>query len=104
MSGITRRTLINRSIGLVAAGALARPHIVNAQAKSAEVWWVQGFVPDEDAAIQKAVADYSKQSGNSINLSIVPFAPMRQKTISALTSGVVPDLIEQSAIQLNAQL
>ena len=104
MPGITRRSLINRSVGLVAAGALARPYIANAQAKTMEMWWVQGFVPDEDVAIKKAVADYEKQSSNKVELSIIPFAPMRQKTISALTSGVVPDLIEQSAIQLNAQL
>ena len=104
MTGITRRSVINRAVALAAAGALARPYIADAQVKTAEVWWVQGFVPDEDAAIQKAVADYQKQSGNKIDLSIVPFAPLRQKTISAITSGVVPDLIEQSAIQLNAQL
>src|SRR5581483_6371017 len=34
-----------------------------------------------------------KQSGNKIELSIVPFAPLRQKIISAITSGVVPDLV-----------
>jgi multiple sugar transport system substrate-binding protein len=104
MSGITRRSLINRSIGLAAAGMLARPHVANAQAKTATVWFVQGFVPDEDVAIKKAVDDYQKQSGNTLDLSIIPFAPMRQKTISAVTSGDVPDLIEQSAVQLAAQL
>ena len=30
---------------------LARPYIAKAQAKTADVWWVQGFVPDEDVAI-----------------------------------------------------
>ena len=104
MTGITRRSVISSAITMAAAGALARPHIANAQAKTIEMWWQQGFVPDEDAAIQKAVADYQKQSGNKVDLSIVPFAPLRQKTVSAITSGVVPDLIEQSAIQLNAQL
>jgi len=93
MPGITRRSLINRSVGLVAAGALARPYIANAQAKTAEVWWVQGFVPDEDVAFRAMAAEYEKQSGDKLNYSIIPFAPMRQKIVSAITSGVVPDLI-----------
>ncbi|HLY44971.1 MAG TPA: ABC transporter substrate-binding protein [Stellaceae bacterium] len=93
MPGVTRRTLLNRSIGLVAAGALARPYIANAQATTAEVWWVQGFFPEEDAAFTTAVAEFEKRSGSKINYSIIPFAPMRQKIISAITSGVVPDLI-----------
>ena len=43
------------------------------------------------------VAEYEKQSGNKIDSSIIPFAPMRQKIISAITSGVVPDLIYADA-------
>jgi len=49
-------------------------------------------VPEEDAALKEAIADYEKASGNSIELSIVPFAPLRQKIVSAMTSGVVPDM------------
>jgi multiple sugar transport system substrate-binding protein len=93
MSGITRRSLINRSVGLLAAGTLARPYVANAQAKTVEIWWVQGFVPEEDAAFRVMVSEYEKQSGNKADYSIVPFAPLRQKIISAITSGVVPDLI-----------
>jgi multiple sugar transport system substrate-binding protein len=92
MAGITRRTLINRSMGLVAAGALARPYVANAQAKTATVWWVQGFVQQEDISFKKTVADYEKASGNKIDYSIIPFAPLRTKIVSALTSGFVPDL------------
>lgn len=40
------------------------------------------------------VADYEKASGNTIDFSIVPFAPLRQKEISAVTSGAVPDIME----------
>jgi multiple sugar transport system substrate-binding protein len=93
MIRLTRRSVLSRSLGVAAAGALTRPYIANAQAKTAQVWWVQGFVPEEDAAFLKLVADYEKQTGNKIDHSIVPFAPLRQKIISAITSGVVPDLI-----------
>jgi multiple sugar transport system substrate-binding protein len=93
MPGITRRTLINRSIGAAAAGTLARPYIADAQAKTATVWWQQGFVPEEDEATRVLVADFEKTAGAKIEISIIPFAPMRQKIISAITSGVVPDVI-----------
>src|SRR5438045_3384189 len=92
MARLTRRSVIRGSIGLVAAGTLARPYIANAQTKTAEVWWAQGFVPEEDVAFKKVIADYEKASGNKIDLSIMPFAPQRQKIVSAVTSGVVPDV------------
>jgi len=77
---------------LAAAGTLARPYIANAAATTADVWWTQGFIPEEDESIKKIVADYEKASGDTIELSIMPFAPQRQKIVSAVTSGVVPDL------------
>jgi multiple sugar transport system substrate-binding protein len=92
MANFTRRSVLRGSLGLAAAGTLARPYIANAATTTAEVWWPQGFVPEEDAAIKKAVADYEKASGNTIELSIMPFAPQRQKIVSAVTSGVVPDM------------
>jgi multiple sugar transport system substrate-binding protein len=94
MEKLSRRSVLRASLGLAAAGTLARPYIANAQAKTATVWWVQGFAPQEDDAFRKLVADYEKASGNKIDYSIVPFAPLRQKFISAITSGVVPDMSE----------
>src|SRR2546421_12234534 len=92
MGNLSRRSVLRNSLGLAAAGTLARPFIANAAATTAEVWWPQGFVPEEDVAIKKIVADYEKASGNTIDLSIMPFAPQRQKIVSAVTSGVVPDI------------
>src|SRR5216117_642090 len=92
MASLTRRSILRSSAALVAAGTLARPYIANAQAKTAEVWWPQGFVPEEDTAIKKIVADYEKASGNKIELSIAPFAPQRQKIVAAMQTGTVPDL------------
>ena len=93
MIKLTRRSLLNSSIGLVAAGTLARPYIANAAATTAQVWWVQGFAEEEDIAFKQMVTDYQKASGNQIEYSITPFAAMRQKEIAAVTSGVVPDII-----------
>jgi multiple sugar transport system substrate-binding protein len=94
MGGLSRRSLLRSSLGLAAAGAVARPFIANAAATTATMWWTQGFAPEEDVAFRKMIADYEKASGNTIDYSIVPFAPLRQKEISAITSGDVPDIME----------
>src|SRR6266478_1637630 len=65
MANFTRRSVLRGSLGLAAAGTLARPYIANAAATTAEVWWAQGFVQEEDVSIKKIV--------------------------SAVTSGIVPD-------------
>ena len=93
MAILTRRSVLRSSLALAAAGGVARPYIANAAATTAELWWVQGFAQEEDIAFKQMVADYEKASGNTIELSIVPFAPMRQKEIAAVTSGLVPDII-----------
>jgi multiple sugar transport system substrate-binding protein len=105
MTILTRRSVLRSSLGLAAAGALARPHVANAAATTAELWWVQGFAQEEDVAFKKVLADYEKASGNKIEDSIIPFAPLRQKAVSAITSGVVPDVMELadfSFLPLNA--
>ena len=94
MGGLTRRSVLRGSLALGAAGTLVRPHIANAAATTAEVWWVQGFAKEEDAAFKKMVAEYEKASGNKIDYSIIPFAPLGQKEVSAITSGIVPDVME----------
>jgi len=97
MVRISRRSVLRASCGLAVAGPLARPYIANAAATTATVWQVQGFVPAEDAAFRKVVADYEKLSGNKIEYSIMPFMALNQKAISALTSGDVHDLIFHDA-------
>ncbi len=94
MNILTRRSLLRGSLAFGATGALARPLIANAAATTAEVWWQQGFAKEEDAAFKKMVAEYEKTSGNKIDYSIIPFAALGRKAISAVTSGVVPDVIE----------
>lgn len=82
---------------MAASTALARPYIANAQAKTAVCWINQGFFPQEDEAMKKVCADYMKESGNKLDYSIMPFMAQNQKTVSALTSGDVPDLVFMDA-------
>jgi multiple sugar transport system substrate-binding protein len=94
MAILTRRSVLRSSLALGAAGALPLPHVANAAATTIEAWWVQGFAEEEDIAFKKMVGDYEKASGNKIEHSIIPYAALRQKAVSAITSGVVPDIIE----------
>ena len=94
---MSRRSVLGGALSVAAAGSLARPYIANAQAKTAVYWAGQGFIPQEDAAMRKVCEDYMKASGNKLEYSLMPFMALNQKTISALTSGDVPDLIFMDA-------
>ncbi len=99
MSNLSRRSVLRASVRLAAGGALARPYIAKAAAKTASVWWVQGFAQEEDVAFNKLIADYEKASGNLIDASIIPYAPLRQKIVSAITSSSVPDVIPSTPVE-----
>ena len=96
MGNLSRRSVLTHSLGWVAVGAIARPYIANAAATTATVWWTQGFAHEEDISFKKIIADYEKASGNTLEYTIVPYAPLRQKIISAVTSGAVPDLFQNN--------
>jgi multiple sugar transport system substrate-binding protein len=102
MGNLSRRSVLRSSLGLAAAGTLARPYVANAAATTANVWWTQGFAQEEDIAFKTIVADYEKASGNTIDYSIMPYAPLRQKIVSAVTSGVVPDLFQNTPAEIIA--
>lgn len=93
MNALSRRFVLQGSLGLAATGTLGRPYIANAAATTITAWWTQGFVPEEDSAIKQVVAEYEKQSGDTVDLSIMPFGPLGQKVVSAITSKNVPDVI-----------
>src|SRR5499427_10265296 len=96
MNKVSRRSMLRGSAALAAAGTIGRPYVANAAAKTAHVWWSQGFVREEDDALKSMIAGYEKASGNVIDVSIVPFGPLMQKIVSALTSGDVPDLLSHT--------
>src|SRR5882672_221845 len=102
MGNLSRRGMIRASAGLAASGTLARPYIARSAATTATVWWTQGFVQEEDVAFKAIVANYEKDSGNKIDYSIVPYAPLRQKIVSAVTGGLVPDLFQNTPNELIA--
>src|SRR5262245_30767343 len=107
MRKLDRRSVLRGSAAVAALGTVGCPWVAKAQAKTATVWWVQGFVKEEDVSFQAMVKDYEKATGNTIDFSLVPFAPLMQKIVSALTSGDVPDVLthdiaEQAVVPQNA--
>jgi multiple sugar transport system substrate-binding protein len=96
MTQPTRRSVLRASMAIAAAGALTRPYVAKAEAKTATAWWVQGFAHEEDIAFDKLVAAYEKASGNKIEATVIPYAPGRQKIVAAMTSGEVPDLFQNN--------
>src|SRR3954452_23647211 len=102
MTRPTRRAVLRGALGTLASGAIVHPYVANAAATTATMWWAQGFAQEEDISLKKIVADYEKASGNTIDLSIMPFAPERQKIISAMTSGAVPDLFNANPPEIVA--
>src|SRR3984893_6904061 len=102
MTTLTRRSLLRSSLALTAAGAIARPYVANAEATTAAVWWTQGSAEEEDISFKKIVAEYEKGSGNTLDYSIMPYAPLRQKIVSAVTGGLVPDLFQNNPAEIIA--
>ena len=99
MDKYSRRSVLRGSLGLAAAATVSKPYIANAAATTATVWVNQGFVKAEDDAFKQLAADYMKTSGNTPDYGIMPFQALNQKTVSALTSGDVPDLVFMDAPQ-----
>src|ERR1700738_3371005 len=93
MRKLSRRSAMRGSLALAAAGILGRPFIANAAATTATVWWPQGFVREQDVGDRALVAEYEKASGNKTDYTLVPFAPLMQKIVGALTIGDVPDVM-----------
>ena len=107
MSKLSRRSVLHGSVALAATGSLGRPFIANAAATTVTVWWPQGFIREEDVGFRAVVAEYEKASGNKIEHSLIPFAPLMQKIVSALTSGDVPevmmhDIADQAVVPQNS--
>src|SRR5215831_18720487 len=102
MPTLSRRSVLRAASAAAATKAIARPYVANAAATTAEVWWTQGFAQEEDISFKKIVADYERASGNTIDYSIAPYAPMRQKIVSAVTGGVVPDLFQNTPAEIIA--
>ena len=97
MNNMSRRSVIRGSLGLAAAGALARPYIANAAGTTAIVWAGAGLrpgggrrVPQDGRGLREGQRQQDRPQHHAVQA-------LNQKAISALTSGEVPDLIFHDA-------
>jgi len=88
------RTLSRRGT-LTGLGAAASPRPRTGKAAgTVKVWWTQGYNQAEDQALRDMVAIYEKESGNKIDLQIVPGPDLIIKLTAASQSGNVPDVVQ----------
>lgn len=93
MTNLTRRT-VTTGLGLLGAAAATK------RAKAATpivAWWTQGYYKAEDDAVKASVAAYEALSGNKVDLQLVNQSDLITKTVAALTTGDVPDVIQAVA-------
>lgn len=85
-----RQTVVG--LGAAAAASTLRPRSARA-AKPVVVWWTQGFYAAENQAVIDAMADWEKQTGNKVELTIMTGPDMITKMIAAMNVNDVPDLV-----------
>jgi len=107
MKKLSRRSALRGSMSAAASATIARPFLAHAAATTISVWWPQGFVKEEDIGFRAVVEGYEKASGNKVDHTLIPFAPLMQKIVGALTIGDVPDVMShdtapQTVIPQNA--
>src|SRR5262249_4482473 len=93
MSKLSRRSVLRGTIDLAADGTLGRPFIANADATKVNGWWPKGMRREEDVGCRAVIAGCEQASGNKVDLTLIPFAPLMQKIVGALTTGEVPDVM-----------
>lgn len=76
-----------RSLGLPGGvGGNQSPHDL-------EVWWSEGYYPEETDAIESIFSAWSRSSGKTLKLSFFSENEITAKTQSAVDGGPVPDIL-----------
>ena len=102
MANLTRRSVLRSSLGWAQPGHWRGPISPTRRPRPRPCGGCRVSPRRRTSAFKKIVADYQKASGNTIDYSIIPYAPMRQKIVSAVTSGVVPDLFQNTPAEIIA--
>jgi multiple sugar transport system substrate-binding protein len=57
------------------------------------VWWTRGYYPEEDEGIRRIVADFEKDTGQSVALNYWTQEDLPTKVIAALAADELPDVV-----------
>lgn len=95
--GLSRRSLLAGS-GALVGGAAISPALAacsgGSKNKKLTIWWNSGFYPEENKAVKAIAADWEQKSGHKVDLQFYSTDDLPTKEQSAITSGVVPDIVE----------
>jgi multiple sugar transport system substrate-binding protein len=58
-----------------------------------QIWWTQGFLPEENEVIIRLVADWKKESGYEADLVLLPDRDILHDTQNAVEEGHAPDIL-----------
>src|SRR4051812_10844718 len=67
-----------------------------AQSADLTIWWAKGFYPEEEEGIRRVVADFQRDTGTSVELTLPTASDMSVKLTAALEAGQPPDLVFNS--------
>lgn len=79
---------------VVAALLLAKalPALAETGQRTVVIWWNKGYYPEEDKALEQAVAEWEQLSGYRVDLSFYSTEDIAKKIVSAVEAGLPPDL------------
>ena len=75
-----------------------------AQDKKITVWWGKGFYKSEDDALLEAIKKFEAKTGIKVELSQYAIQDMIPKTVAALDSGTVPDVVSVPGVNVPTAL
>jgi multiple sugar transport system substrate-binding protein len=64
-----------------------------ASAADLNIWWEEGYYPEEDKAIGAVINDFEQASGKDVELTLYPQQELPGKVASAVEAGRPPDLV-----------
>lgn len=83
------------SIGLLTGCSLAqfKPSLPGSQNRPLQIWWSEGYYPEETESIQKAISEWEAASNKDAELTFYSEKDLVSETENALRKGNPPDVI-----------
>ena len=65
-----------------------------------KIWWQEGFYPEETDVLEKLILEWEQQSGNVVQLEIIPQKDILNEVESALDTDDLPDILYSGVADL----
>ena len=80
---------------------LRQPKPDNDDNNALQIWWQEGFYPEETDALKKIIHEWEEKSGQPVELNLRPLKDIFKELKSAIDSGNPPDLFYSNQADLN---